>query len=342
MSTSTCTDRIHTVQVGPEKCIDVKDPEASAILIRDHLSRVRRQYFPRVHFTQRSSTCWFAAIMNALYSSALGGKLVKSLYFDWVIGIRAGLDLKRQNVLLYFRYAYDFDKNTIHYFKTDVVVRKLTRYSKTIFRNIGSKHGYFNERYIRKLYTFLGVPKERSAFIDCKKIQLEQVSEQISSKEPLVCFVLQKKNKIQDLKFEGYVFDACTITVSYSGHAHDVAGVTDTATGRKYVIDSESLDRFEFDWTELKNDIDSFESKSSKLHNHLFKNYGKYKIIKVLKIYYNTRVLKRLYNASKRVGKEWFDEMVQHRILEGSFKTIYIRGRWKSSLVDSLKPRIVT
>ena len=129
-------------------------------------------------FTQKDGTCWLNSILNAIFLSDLGSKLTRALYFDWVIGVRAGRDVKRNRILDHLRLMVDLsaarvpDKDTKveedfpeRPIRPESLIGKLHRWSPAYFPNVGRNKGYHAVNYIKNFLIFAGVPTERILFL---------------------------------------------------------------------------------------------------------------------------------------------------------------------------------
>jgi hypothetical protein len=301
-----------------------------------------------VGFVQKKGTCWLNSICNALFFSDLGSKLVRSLYVDWVVGVRAGEDVRRNSVLDYFARMADVsslkaaDQKDGRIVKLEVVLNKLNRYSNKGLRSIGPNNGYLSSTYIKKLYVFLGVPLEKMCFVPktiacVRKAQVvDAVLSRISTRKtsPLVVFVQVSSRLSEDAprSFEDeqgnrYVLDSSIVRITNKkktgGHA--IAGVT--CGGSRLIVDS-NIKRDKapatrsnttrivpFDWDVA--DTDPVRTLTLPDVNITPKNVS-------LLVYYNSGLLNCHYNVSKFIADEYLGRGI--KAPEVSWET---RNAWK-------------
>ena len=267
-----------------------------------------------VGFTQIKGTCWLNSIMNALFMSKWGGKLMQSLYVDWVIGFRDPKNVKKQNIYKkQLTFAYDasleYDTKKREY-KPERMLGKLHRYSPDTFPNIGTQKGLMSNKYLKNLLVFMGVPLERIAWFNISNGEnMDGIMPAIEKKLscPLMIIVnLDKKfrevGRSDTPKIAGYVLDSMIITEwffdgkKWPGHA--IAGVT-CGKKRKLIDANPGLDRIrEFNWSSNENKITTTSTRGFVWTT---------KSNRIL-IYYNANIINSMHAASKRIAKDWLSD----------------------------------
>lgn len=220
-----------------------------------------------VGFLQVHGTCWFNSILHAFFMSDLGSKLMRALYPDWVLGVRAGGDERRSHILQHFRFMLDLA--TAHPgrlldapVKPAPIVARLHKYSPQGFPDVGRNNGYVPHRYARKLLVFLGVPQERVVFLPETRMRIEWMSMddrvapvlRLRKSVPLVVMAYTRQSagcgpehcSPNRFSFEDaggarheYVLDAAVLSSIHRPGAsggHAVAGIT--CGGRRFLLDS--------------------------------------------------------------------------------------------------------
>lgn len=310
------------------------------------MSRMRRKYCPKVPFAAASDkprTTWFQAIMNATYLSRLGNRLVQCLYLDWVIVLRGDYE-KRMKLLKYFRYAYDAPYENRELFNTGAMIRRLSRFSKKLFRSPGVNREYFlHDEYARRLYAFLGVPDEQVILVDfdeyaaeykkqvldfqnkylnrtstateldydtIREIFDEYLREEYSGNVPLVLILRSTGSIVRDI--EGYTLDSCVVfgvSMDADARVECFAGITESETGKRYAIHPKG-DKEELDWTSALPEG----------------------TLAVTAIYFNVDKLTRFRRASTAVGKKWLGEVQKGEIEDPKKLNDYLKVKLFGSL----------
>jgi hypothetical protein len=270
------------------------------------------------------------SICNALFLSDLGSKLMRSLYVDWVIGIRTPNDHRRNRVLAFLRFMVDYAGARVGRELFDVeqpvdmasLIKKLTRYSSVKFPNVGRNNGWFPDHYIKNFIVFAGVPLERVLFVQLLKTDRDFPAERIErlvsrrKTRPIVVLVncriivskLQKGKltslteipsfDVPDTLFdEEYKLDACTAS-SYSPHGgHAAAGMT--CGGKRYLVDSndgEQSARIKIhDWASATAPAVKTVTKGFKWSSKTPRTF----------VYYNSELVNCLYKRSKVIATDW-------------------------------------
>lgn len=261
------------------RCIDATTIRGRRLALTRHLALLERgpalqaqACTGTIGFTQTYGTCWFNAFCNAMFFSDMGNKLMRALYVDWVCGIRSR-DPARLKLLQRFRTMLELTyarpermldmytlgaagrdgrrRRLLPPMRAELLVKALHNHSPTHFKNIGRDNGYFENRsYLKELFIFLGIPRERIANLQYltqstssfKTQLIKLLSGKLS--RPFVVLVYlgtgvrsAMPRKINDDEGSEYVLDA-TVLVNSDLHlgGHAIAGVT--CGGRQMIIDS--------------------------------------------------------------------------------------------------------
>jgi hypothetical protein len=301
-----------------------------------HSHKRRGGHAGTVGFLQRHGTCWFNSLLHALFMSDLGNKLMRGLYADWVLGIRAGKDMRRARLLQHFRFMVDLTAVDPQLLLTKPmdpapVINRLHRYSAAEFPNIGRNHGYIYDRYIKELLSFLGVPKQRILYVNvhggdyCGRLD-DRIAPLMERRKsvPLIILVSQPAEKYNGggeictpnkatWKKHTFVLDACMLASRYKQDGHAIAGIT--CDGKQYLLDSNVASASKtydpvkhahmrvvpYDWRTSAKQVSTLTMPGKMLWSGARNDK--------LAIYYNREILDNVYSAGKHAAEVWLAHM---------------------------------
>jgi hypothetical protein len=294
-----------------------------------------------VGFLQRHGTCWFNSILHALFMSDLGNKLMRGLYADWVLGVRAGKDARRGRLLQHFRSMLDLtavDPELLLKMpvRPAAVIAQLHRYSASEFPNVGRNKGFMFDKYIKELLAFLGVPKQRIMFVNvpggaaCDRLD-DHIAPLMGSRKsaPLIILVSQPPdapnqgdgqactpNKVTwtdhaSGKTHTYVLDACMMATwgKGVGMGHAIAGIT--CGGKRFLLDS-NVPRSSSPYDPVQHAHKrvvpyDWRTSSKQVATITMPDLMSWSgtRAKKLAVYYNREILDKVYGAGKHAAEVW-------------------------------------